>query len=554
MYSFKDTFDPQNRPPNQPDTIYPCPFSKNYGIPRKQAWLILKVFFLYRFVLSSIFVILFYSRFSSSIVDPHYTQLYALTSKSYLVLTIASGLCAFWPNIKYTFQAQSVIFTDIIAVTLLMHACGGVESGIGILLAASIASGGLLIGGVCSMVFAALASMAVLSEQAYGISINAVPFNSYPTAGMLGASFFTIAFLSFILAKRSEQSDLLATQQQQTISTLEALNQYIIQHLQSGIIISNKQQQVYMANEAALYLLEQTTVPQQLADVCEQLSLLFSFWLNNPKQELATLQRPNQVNIQLRFSLLPTEQELFYMIILEDSSLHNQRLQQGVLASLGRLTASIAHEIRNPLCAISHAGQLLSENPDLTPEDLRLTQIIQTHSQRVNKIINDILQSSKRQPSNRENIYLDHWLNDYLAMFKLEHGLSKDSFELIYDKKQLYALIDPGHLKQIMDNLCLNALKYGATNKGRILVRLSCRQTSPCITLIDHGAKLTTEVINHLFEPFFTTSSTGTGLGLYISRELAELNQAKLSYIIDNQEQGHFTLILSNAELTKIEL
>ncbi len=553
MYSFKDTFDPQNRPPNQPDTIYPCPFSKNYGIPSKQAWLLLKVFFLYRFVLSSVFVILLYSRFSASLVDAHYTQLYALTSKSYLVLTIASGLCAFWPNIKYTFQAQSVIFTDIIAVTLLMHACGGVESGIGILLAASIASGGLLIGGLCSMVFAALASLAVLSEQAYGISMNTVPVTSYPTAGMLGASFFTIAFLSFILAKRSEQSDLLATQQQQTISTLEALNQYIIQHLQSGIIISNKQQQVYMANEAALYLLAQTTVPKQLSDVSTQLSLLFSLWLSNHQQEFVTLQCVNQVNIQLRFSLLPTEQELFYMIILEDSALHNQRLQQGVLASLGRLTASIAHEIRNPLCAISHAGQLLSENPDLSPQDLRLTEIIQNHSHRVNKIINDILQSSKRQPSNRENISLDQWLVDYLDMFKIEHNLSHDSFELRFVHKQLYAFIDPGHLKQIMDNLCLNALKYGAIDQGNVIVQVSCWQTSPCITLIDHGTKLTPEIINHLFEPFFTTSTTGTGLGLYISRELAELNQAKLSYVI-NDQQGHFTLFLANAELTKIEL
>lgn len=554
MYSFKDTFDAQNMPPNQPDTIYPCPFSKNYGIPCKQAWLLLKVFFLYRFVLSSVFVILLYSRFSASVVDQHYTHLYTLTSKSYLALTIASGLCAFWPNIKYTFQAQSVIFTDIIAITLLMHACGGVESGIGILLAASIASGGLLIGGLCSMVFAALASLAILSEQAYGISVNTTPFASYPTAGMLGASFFTIALLSFILAKRSEQSDLLATQQQQTISTLEALNQYIIQHLQSGIIISNKQQQVYMANEAALYLLNQATVPQYLSEVSEQLSLLFSFWLNNPQQEFVTLQCPNQVTIQLRFSLLPTEQELFYLLILEDSSLHNQRLQQGVLASLGRLTASIAHEIRNPLSAISHAGQLLSENPDLSPQDLRLTQIIQNHSHRVNKIINDILQSSKRQPSNREKICLDQWLVDYLDMFKLEHSLETTIFQLVFEKKHLYAFIDSGHLKQIMDNLCLNALKYGAINKGSVIVQLSCWQTSPCITLIDHGEKLSSEVISHLFEPFFTTSTTGTGLGLYISRELAELNQAKLSYVIDDQQQGHFTLCLTNAELSKIEL
>lgn len=541
-------------PPNQPNTIYPCPFSKNYGIPRNQAWLLLKVFSLYRFVLASLFVILYYSRLSFTVINYHYIPLYNYTSKIYLGLAIISGFCSFWRRIAYTLQAQNVIFTDIIAITLLMHACGGIESGVGILLAASIASAGLLIGGRCSIVFAAIASIAVLVEQAYGISTSGSNIASYPTAGMLGASFFTIAFLSYTLAKRSEQSDLLASQQKQTISTLEALNQYIIQHLQSGIIICNKQQQVYMANKAALQLLEQSSLPADLQGISIQLSELFSTWLADQTQDFMCLQRPDKANIQLRFNLLPTEHETFYMMVLEDSALHNQRLQQGVLASLGRLTASIAHEIRNPLSAISHAGQLLSENPNLSPQDLRLTEIIQNHSCRMNKIINDILQSSKRHPSNREKICLNTWLPDYLDAFMLEHNLDEQAFKLVFAEQPLYALIDPGHLKQILDNLCLNALKYGAADKGSIILEVSLSRASPCIAVIDHGDKLGSDVTRHLFEPFFTTSGTGTGLGLYISRELAELNQAKLSYALTPQRQNCFKLYLSNAEQTKIEL
>lgn len=540
--------------PNRPDTIYPCPFSKKYGIPYKQAWLLLKVFFLYRFILSSLFVILLYSRFSFTIINQHYLPLYNYTSKTYLVLAILSGIFSFWRNINYSLQAQSVIFTDIIAITLLMHACGGIESGMGILLAASIASAGLLIGGRCSMVFAALASIAVLGEQAYGIRIDGYSGSSYPGAGMLGASFFTITLLAYVLAKRSEQSDLLATQQKQTISTLEALNRYIIQHLQSGIIICNRQQQVYMTNEAGLQLLEQSAQPEQLQDISPQLSELFLTWLHDQTQDFLTLQRPDKANIQLRFSLLPTKHETFYMIILEDSALHNQRLQQGVLASLGRLTASIAHEIRNPLSAISHAGQLLSENPKLSPQDLRLTEIIQNHSRRMNKIINDILQSSKRQASNREKILLNQWLPDYLEAFIVEHDLKSQAFKLAFSELQLYALIDPGHLKQILDNLCLNALKYGAAEKGSIVLLAGRYHSNPCITVMDYGEKLDPAIVKHLFEPFFTTSSTGTGLGLYISRELAELNQAKLTYDVTAEQKNSFKLWLSNAEQTKIEL
>ena len=538
---------------NQTETIYPCPFSKNYGIPAHQAWLLLKVFFLYRFILSSLFVILYYSRFSFTVIEHHYISLYSYTSKIYLLLAILSGIFSFWQSIRYTLQAQSVIFTDIIAITLLMHACGGIDSGVGILLAASIATAGLLIGGRCSMVFAALASVAVLAEQVYN-SVNAGSSASYPSAGMLGASFFTIALLSYILAKRSEQSDLLASQQKQIISTLEALNKYIIQHLQSGIIICNRQQQVYMTNEAALHLLEQSEQPDQLRDVSPQLSELFLTWLHDQTQNMLTLQQPQKTAIELRFTLLPVEYDVFYMIILEDCALHNQRLQQGVLASLGRLTASIAHEIRNPLSAISHAGQLLSENPNLSAQDLRLTEIIHKHTERMDKIINDILQSSKRQPSNREKIYLDDWLPEYLNAFFVEQHVEQQAFKLCFSDHQLYALIDPGHLKQILDNLCLNALKYGAAQKGSIILQASRYRANPCISVIDYGEKLSDEVIKHLFEPFFTTSSSGTGLGLYISRELAELNQAKLSYTLTSEQMSSFRLCLSNAEQTKIEL
>ena len=541
-------------PPNQPDTIYPCPFSKKYGIPYKQAWLLLKVFFLYRFALSSLFVILLYSRFSQTIINHHYISLYDYTCKTYLGLAILSGVFSFWRNVKYSLQAQSVIFTDIVAITLLMHACGGIESGVGILLAASIASAGLLIGGRCSMVFAALATIAVLGEQVYGIRIDNAPASSFPSAGMLGASFFTITLLAYVLAKRSEQSDLLANQQKQTISTLEALNQYIIQHLQSGIIICNRQQQIYMTNEAALELLEESAPPKQLNRISPQLGELFLAWQHDLSQNFLTLRRLNKADIQLRFSQLPTQHDNFYMITLEDSALHNQRLQQGVLASLGRLTASIAHEIRNPLSAISHAGQLLSENPSLSPQDLRLTEIIQNHSHRVNKIINDILQSSKRQPSNREKVLLDTWLPDYLQAFISEQGLDHQAFKLVFLQPQLHALIDPGHLKQILDNLCLNALKYGAAEKGCIILEVSRCQNHPCIAVIDHGERLEPDIAKHLFEPFFTTSSTGTGLGLYISRELAELNQAKLSYDLSAEHTGSFRLCLSNAEQTKIEI
>jgi len=539
---------------NSSEIIYPCPVSKGYGIPAQQAWNLLKVFVFYRLILGGLFVTLLYNSSHLSSLDSYKDYLYAYGSQSYLALSIMSAICLFWRLTDYSTQAQWLIFTDIIILSLLMHACGGVKCGIGILLAVSIASGGLLIGGRCAMLFAALASLAVLTEQIYSSSDGNYDPASFTYAGMLGAAFFTTALLSYILAKRSEEASQLVSQQKQTIVKLEELNHYIIQHLQSGIIIADKAQTVHTVNEASIRLIHLAASPKKLSDISEHLSHAFEAWLTNFKRDFVLLKFPNQSEIHCRFMVLPTSQQTFYMIIFEDIALYSQRLQQSKLASLGRLTASIAHEIRNPLSAITHASQLLAESPSLTSQDQRLTKIIETHAGRVNFIIEDILQLSRRTDSRREKIPLKNWLNDYLKNFMLLNTVHEDQFSLLTTSQSLTALIDPGHLRQIMDNLCQNALKYGKPELGQIVVHVRSYQNSPCIEVIDNGSGISQEHLKNLFEPFFTTSPTGTGLGLYISRELAELNQANLSYLLLDDSRSCFRLCLQDAERNQIEI
>ncbi|MEI6708603.1 MAG: ATP-binding protein [Methylococcales bacterium] len=541
---------------NTSETIYPCPLSKAYGIPAKQAWLLLKVFLGYRLTLASLFIILFYTHTGSPLLSIHHSPLFTYSSQSYLVLSVISAVCIIWRLTRYTVQAQLLIVTDILILTLIMHSYGGISSGIGILLAVSIASGGLLIGGRCAMFFAALASLAVLAEQVYAdyMKIFDITPYSYFYTGMLGASFFTISLLSFVLAKRSEQMLQLADQQKQAISNLEELNRYIIQYLQSGIIITDQQQVIQMANEAALRLINLTVLPSKLNDISEQLEHAFQLWLANNKQDFLVLSVLNQSDVHVRFMLLPTGYKFFYMIILEDGTVYNQRLQQSKLASLGRLSASIAHEIRNPLSAINHAGQLLSENPDLPAEDRRLTHIIQANTARVNHIIEDILQLSRRKDSRREKLELNSWLDGYLKIFILEQSITQNTITLLPFNEPLFVFIDPSHLKQIMDNLCQNALKYGESEAGVIIVQTVMLKQIPCIDVIDNGSGISPENLSHLFEPFFTTSASGTGLGLYISKELAELNQAKLVYYVTADNKTCFRLCLFNADHTLIEI
>jgi two-component system sensor histidine kinase PilS (NtrC family) len=538
---------------NQVDTIYPCPFSKAYGIPARQAWLMLKIFFIYRFISASLFVMLFFFRFGPSALGTQDAQLYQVTSLTYLGISLLNAPFIFGRLTSYNRLAQLFIFTDIVFITLLMHASGGVTSGVGGLLAITIAAASLLIGGRCALLFAALSSLAVLTEQIYDMQARAFDLSTLNYSGLLGITFFAIAIISLVLAQRVEQSASLARRHARTIVRLEELNRYIIQHLQSGIMIVDAQQFIVLCNYSALRLLGISEAPTHLADVSIMLQQAFLRWNDNPPQDFAIIQLPNGEEIQVRFSLLIVEDERLHLLLFEDIGLHNLRLQQSKLASLGRLTASIAHEIRNPLSAISHAGQLLSEAQDLKPEDLRLTRIIQTHCQRVNNIIEDILKLSRRHPSQKQKIRLDEWLPNYVQEKNLCHADGDDIFRCQLMQNELNVFVDPGHLKQILDNLCANALKYGMPENGPITLKAERAQEQPCIRVIDNGPGIENDDLMHLFEPFFTTSRQGTGLGLYISRELAELNQADLVYA-KCDGNSCFTLLLADADKVVIEI
>ncbi len=537
---------------NNNETIYPCTFSKNYGIPDNQAWLLLKILYIYRFVLVSLFFILYISEMGTSVLGAFKPEAYQITTLIYFLLTLLAGVGIIFRFPAYTVQAQWFIFIDIIFITLLMHFSGGITSGIGILLVVSIAAGGLLIGGKCALVFAAIAATAIFTEQLYA-HLTLHQQTAYTYSGILGASFFAIATLAYVLARRTEQSELLNLENQQLIVKLEFLNHYIIQHLQSGLMIVDSDNKINMANQAAIRLLHLDAQPNSIDQISDQLQAAYNQWQDTQESNTINLTLKDRSRIQIVFNPIEIQEQLLCLLMIEDSSLYNQRLQQGKLASLGRLTASIAHEIRNPLGAISHASQLLSEAPGLTQQDLRFTEIIVSNSSRVNKIIDDILQLSKRKNSQRQSLDLVTWLPAYREQFIQEQQIDGGQFQLQIDAERINILFDQGHLKQILDNLCLNALKYGGGPNFKLGTTYDLPNQKHNLDIIDFGPGISEADQQHLFEPFFTTSASGTGLGLYISSELAELNQSVLTY--RKQVNGScFTLSILDADNPIIEL
>ncbi|OUR83284.1 two-component sensor histidine kinase [Cycloclasticus sp. 46_120_T64] len=528
-----------------------CSLGNGFQLPAGQAWRMLKVFHAYQLVLSSAFFALFVSHTGPSIFGQSNPSLFHAASLSYLALTAFSTVFIRKPYIAYARQVQFKIISDIALLTVLMHASGGISSGLGALLAVSVAAGGLLAGGQCTLLFAAIATFAVLGEQSYADVHELFDKTSYTYAGVLSASFFTIAMLALVLAKRVETSEQITRQQSREINELTQLNSFIISQLQAGIIVINRAGEIRLNNEAAKTLLGQKLRNgHPLAEYSSECWQLFKHWLNSDDDHSANrAATANLPQIKLSFSLLDTTLDEAYIIFIDDLSNVDHEIQQGKLASLGRLTASIAHEIRNPLGAISHAGELLAESDSIRQEDQRLLEIIHNHSARVNSIVKNILELSRHDKSHIEPIILTDWLKEFSLDFSEQFGLAESPLDIQVQADACNINFDKNHLKQIIDNLCSNALKYG--KQGELAAKISIQtginniNQQTFISIIDNGTGIDSTNAQKIFEPFFTTSASGTGLGLYISSQLAVLNHAKLSYSKHANGGSCFTLLFT---------
>lgn len=467
--------------------------------------------------------------------DPHLFMMAGLSYALFALLCVVS-IRARKPGFRWQLHAQ--IFADIVCILALTYASGGIRSGLGTLLIITLAGGGMLMSGRMAILYAAISTLAVLGEEAYMLISGAPPGPSFTHAGLLGGTFFLTAILAWLLAKRARESEALAAQRGVDLANMQQLTEYVIQRMQTGVIVVDAQQRIHLINESAWHLLGTPADPiqQNLTHLAPELARHLNLWQENPDRE-TQLFRPNSASPDLlpRFAKLGQASQSGTLIFLEDTTALAQQAQQLKLASLGRLTASIAHEIRNPLGAISHAGQLLAESPQLGTSDLRLTEIIRNHSQRMNAIVENVLQLSRRQRARPEELALKPWLEEFVMDLRRTHNISADHIHTEVTPADTHVRMDPSQLHQIIWNLCHNGLRYSLARLGvpRLELRggTSADSLHPYLDIIDFGHGVPPEAETHLFEPFFTTENTGTGLGLYLSRELCESNQARLHYI-----------------------
>ena len=510
-------------------------------------WRTLSYFNFYRVILGGLLASLAFADIAPAGPDSS-ASLFAGLSLSYVAVGI---LCSFWIRWRHPgwdLQVFVQVCADIAIITLLTHAAGGLTSGFGLLMVVAVAGGSILVRGRIAIFFAALASMAVLGEQLIASRLVESGAEGYTHAGVFGAVFFGAAGLAHLSAKRIRASEALVAKRDLDLRNLAELNQYIIRRMQSGILVVSADARVVLSNDSSHALLgvEGGLDGRSLAELVPSLYERFVDWRTDRERPGYTFQAESSgLEVTASFAALGF-QDTAAIVFLEDASVMTQRAQQLKLASLGRLTASIAHEIRNPLGAISHAGQLLDESDALNAADRRLSEIIQDNCQRVNGIIEDVLGLSRRNPAVPESVAMGEWLRAYVEAHNVNEVERWGVLEAFCEFDELVAPFDPNQLQQVVSNLVENGLRHSPQGaQVRLVAGLHIETQRPYLDIIDEGKGIPAPDREHVFEPFFTTRADGTGLGLYIARELCEVNQASLR-LLDSDLGCHFRITFAD--------
>ena len=507
------------------------------------SWRVLATLNVFRLLTCVALLGLFFAKSDPRFFGHSNPTLYLATSASYLVFAIIIGIFLRQRWVPATVLGTVQMIVDILAIASLMHASSGVSSGIGGLLIIFVGAGSLILPPRYPAILAAFATFAILGQQILAQLFGLTTPSNYPAAGILSGIIFAIALVAQPLARRIQASEALARQFGVDLKNLSELNQYIVQHLRESIVVVDASDNIRLINSSANRLLGSTESldSMPLAVAFGPLAAHTVDWRNDtsmtshPEFTLNTDAESARITAHLAPLGKDGERDGPILIFLENVSLMNARVQQSKLASLGRLSASIAHEIRNPVGAMSHAAQLLGESIALTEDDVRLTEIIQTHSSRVSHIIENVLQLSRRDSSRPESLPLKGWLAEFAEEFVSTLELQEGEFTIGDVSRKLEVRMDRSHLRQVLWNLCDNAVKY-ASETGGILVEVHAGRMlegrgRPYIEILDCGLGVDAATADKIFEPFFTARSGGTGLGLYISRELCELNRATLVYL-----------------------
>jgi len=507
-------------------------------------WTSLRYFNLYRIIVALLFLgsTLIYDEALS--LGSQSLELFRYVSAAYVLVGL--GFQAVLRNLRdrFNLQLSLQVCVDIVAITLLMYASGGVRSGLGVMLPITLTGAALVAPRRLTFLYAALATIALLLEQSYWVLARDAPSADFLQAGLLAIGCFASAGITGLLAQRVAANEMLARMRGRALEIQMRVNQLVIEDMHDGVVVLDQDGRVVQHNPQAQRLMGvEPLLGTEFTHVLPGFAARWALWRGGNAREGGADFEVHGRDVRLR--LLETGADEDYRVLfIEDTTRTREQAQQLKLAALGRLTANIAHEIRNPLSAISHATELLGEEKRERDRS-RLYRIIRDNSQRLERLVADVLQLSRRDRVAGERIHLNSWLKGFLDEFVANESVPPERF-VIETMRDAWVSFDREHLRQVLWNLLRNAVRHSRPEAGSVRIVLRGIGDQVELSVIDNGPGVATDNRGQLFEPFFTTDSKGTGLGLYLARELCAANRAALEYVGD-MPGAHFRVLCREA-------
>ena len=513
-------------------------------------WRTLAVFCAYRVVLAAFVggAFVFLNRFFNlGIVAP---AAVVPTVTAYTIAALALLVPARLREPNLTLQVTAGVTVDVVAIVMLMYASGGVRSGLGVLLLVSLAAAGLITRGRLAYFHAAIATLAVLLEQTFQLWRHDSGAQEFVQAGLTAAAYFATAGLASTLARYARTSEQIAEERKIDLANLSQINELVIRDMQDGILVVDGQGRIRQSNPRALQLLGPLPPGRwpALGGYAAEIAALLEAWRKGSETTFMQLRAPRAAGeLQVHFVPIGTGDPAPTVIFVEDVGRMRAQAQQMKLVALGRLTASIAHEIRNPLSSIGHAAELLDEDEGLDDPEKRLLEIIRGNVVRLDRIVQEVLYLNRRDRAQPEAIDAQAYLANFSHEFSGTEKVPEASLDVqVRTAQRLW--FDRQHLDQVLWNVVRNAWRHGRKLAGSVRIVLAPSPAPGLLILdvFDDGPGVSASSQVHLFEPFFTTDPQGTGLGLYTARELCEGNGARIEHVAASQG-GHFRITVKGA-------
>ncbi len=524
----------------------------NYPSSRALARRVMVYFNIFRFIVASVILFLVFSG-TAQIVQAELLNLARSTALVYFADSLLMIVLLSRNPEQPHMLGRFAFIVDIVVAMILIYTLNSLSIGTGMLLVFWCCAAAVILPRGFAFTLAAASSIFIIAFTAWGMLYSDGVTHDLLTAGIYAASCFFGALIFSALARWNQQYELLAEQNVVDLRNMEQINEIVIRRMRTGVVVVDHAGEIRLMNESAWFLLgSPDSANTNLSAVAPRLMKLLRRWHTGKKvtDEPESLV-PGHSPVIPQFIRIPGTHNEATLVFLQDTSKVSRQASTIATETLAKLSGSIAHEIRNPLAAIVNASELMQESEKINPEDQQLLKIINTQGERINSIIENILQLARQKRSRPEviqlNLELQSLVTEYRQMMP-KNGL-KITLNLL--PQPTYVLFDRSQFQQVIHQLLENAVTHASQSDQQTLVSISLdtKHGSDHIILDfeDNGPGISANMMAKIFEPFYSSHQQGSGLGLYIIQQLCSINQTELSAISSDGSGALFRLVIPSA-------